>query len=413
MVALRVGIAGCGIGGLAAGALLARDGHEVLILDRFAAPAPVGSGLVVQPVGQAVLAACGALDAALAKGQPIRRMVGRDVTHGRRVLDVHYDRNGRRFGLAIHRASLFEALLEAAQEAGVTVRSNSTVAGSEGGQIRLETGETCGPFDLIIDACGAGSPLSPLKGRELPYGAIWGTVPWPEGTRLPRDQLVQRYRRANRMVGVLPIGTLPGEDIPKAAIFWSLRRESIADWKAAPLADWKSEAKDLWPAFGEFLATIESHDDMTPAIYSHGSLSSPIAPGLARIGDAAHRASPQLGQGANMALLDAYALLAALRDAPVDAALTRYAHSRRWHTGLYQAMSWAFTPQYQSDSRILPYIRDLILMPVSLIPPAPSILSRLVCGDVIPPVRGHRLDAAPRSEIAPGRGRPEGAHEAP
>jgi 2-polyprenyl-6-methoxyphenol hydroxylase-like FAD-dependent oxidoreductase len=65
---------------------------------------------------------------------------------------------------------------------------------------------------------------------------------------------------------------------------------------------------------------------------------------LAFIGDAAHRASPQLGQGANMALFDALALARALHQNPLDDALPRYAQTRRWHVRLYQTLSAVFTP---------------------------------------------------------------------
>ncbi|WP_085890888.1 hypothetical protein [Roseovarius litorisediminis] len=51
---MRIGIAGPGIGGLAAAAVLARDGHAVTVHDQFEAPRPVGSGLFIRPVGQAV-----------------------------------------------------------------------------------------------------------------------------------------------------------------------------------------------------------------------------------------------------------------------------------------------------------------------------------------------------------------------
>ncbi|GEM_PF-3873770 len=46
--------------------------------------------------------------------------------------------------------------------------------------------------------------------------------------------------------------------------------------------------------------------------------------------------SPQLGQGVNMALVDALALAARLRDAATtEAAFAAYAHERRAHMSAY------------------------------------------------------------------------------
>jgi 2-polyprenyl-6-methoxyphenol hydroxylase-like FAD-dependent oxidoreductase len=103
------------------------------------------------------------------------------------------------------------------------------------------------PFDLLIDASGARSTLSPLVSRALPYGALWGVVDWPAATSLPFDELSQRYRRANRMIGVLPIGYVDGSPAPKAAVFWSLPRDGQAAWLAVGLSDWKAGARQLWP----------------------------------------------------------------------------------------------------------------------------------------------------------------------
>ncbi|MGB3313942.1 MAG: FAD-dependent monooxygenase, partial [Albidovulum sp.] len=110
--------------------------------------------------------------------------------------------------------------------------------------------------------------------------------------------------------------------------------------------------------------------------------------GIVHIGDAAPRASPPRGQGANMAVRDALALSVALAS-DADNPLAAYAAMRRWHVRIYQAMSRAFTPQYQSDSRVLPLLRDHLLVPVSRMPPMPAFLSRLVGGDFLPPLAGH------------------------
>lgn len=391
---MKTAVAGAGIGGLAAACLLAQAGHEVVLFDQFDVPRPVGSGLMIQPLGLAVLDMCGAGGAVRAAGQRIARMYGVEVTRGRRVLDVTYDRKGRAAaqGLAIHRAALHGALMQAVAVLGVRVIPASVVQSAPlvGTQraLVMRNGTEHGPFDLVIDATGSGSALSPLRGRALPYGAIWGTVPWPDVTPLPADQLSQRYAGAHRMAGVLPLGQVPGRDGPHAAVFWSMPRRDLPDWAARDLTQWKAEATDHWSDFAPFLQTLTSTAQMTPATYTHGTLRRPYTQSLAFIGDAAHRASPQLGQGANMALFDALALARALQGHKIDDALPRYAQMRRWHVRTYQAMSAAFTPQYQSDSRILPAVRDWALAPLSLTWPLPRILSKLVAGALIPPLAG-------------------------
>jgi 2-polyprenyl-6-methoxyphenol hydroxylase-like FAD-dependent oxidoreductase len=385
----QIAITGAGMGGLAAAALLARDGHTVTLVERFHTPRPLGSGLVVQPVGLAVLDALGAGDMARSLGAPVTRMLGHS---GRRIaLDVAY-RPGHP-GLALHRASLFHSLWQAARAQGITPLTGHTATGihQTPDGIHLVTDQaTLGPFDLIVDAAGASSPLSPLQARPLPFGAVWAHVPWPAETDLPRTELRQRYRAARRMAGILPIGRLPDDPTPRAAVFWSLSAAELDQWPQRDLPDWKAEVAGFWPAMSPFLTAITDKAQLTPARYSHGTLRQSQSARLIHIGDAAHRASPQLGQGANMALLDAYALAQALR-LPLDEALPRYHRSRRWHLGLYQTLSAAFTPQYQSHNRVLPALRDHLLSPLSRLWPLPGILSSLVSGDLVPPIAGTRF----------------------
>ena len=102
---MKIAVAGAGIGGLTVAALLGQDGHDVAVFDQFDSPRPVGSGLVIQPVGQAVLAEIDALDEALKLGNSVYHMLGFEAEAGRPVLNVRYDNDGGpRFGLAIHRA---------------------------------------------------------------------------------------------------------------------------------------------------------------------------------------------------------------------------------------------------------------------------------------------------------------------
>lgn len=388
---LKIAVAGCGIGGLAAGALLAKAGHQVTLFDQFARPAPVGSGLIVQPVGLQVLRSMGVADTALAKGQPIHRLAGVEDQRNRLVLDVSY---GGVPGLGIHRASLFQILYDAAHIAGCRFETSARVralkSGPRGASLEITGQGQVGPFDLLVNATGAGSGLSAIRRRALSYGALWATVDWPKDNPLPTDQLSQRYRHASRMAGVLPIGCLPGETAPKAAVFWSLKQADHSTWSARSFDAWTRDVADFWPDFAPFILQVHDRREMTMARYSHGTMRRPYDTRIVHNGDAAHSASPQLGQGANMALLDAFALAQSLAQWPADRAPEAYWAMRRRHVRLYQLISRLFTPLYQSDSRGLPLLRDHLFAPASKTGFSRWMLGRLVSGDLVQPVRSLR-----------------------
>jgi 2-polyprenyl-6-methoxyphenol hydroxylase-like FAD-dependent oxidoreductase len=395
MQRLHIAIAGCGPAGLATALLLHRDGHHVTLFERFDAPRPVGSGLMIQPTGFAVLRDLGLADALLEHGACIDRLHGEAGSSGRVVLDVRYAALGKGagFGIGVHRATLFAVLHEAVAAERIAIETGCAVTGSETAAddrrfLLLEGGRRVGPFDLIVDALGTRTPLAPPCGRKLAYGALWGTLDWPADAGFDPGALEQRYRRASVMVGVLPIGRFPGAPRQQAALFWSLRSDRLAEWRTAGLDVWKAEVSALWPATRGLLDQIGSADQLTFAHYAHRTLSTPAETGMIHIGDAWHSASPQLGQGANMALLDAYALALALRRSPdVAAALGSAIAMRRRHVHLYQALTALFTPVYQSDSRAIPFVRDRIVGPLSKLWPATRIQAAMVSGLIGNPLK--------------------------
>lgn len=372
------------------------------LFERFESPQPLGSGIILQPTGLAVMDALGCRQEILKRGHRIHTMMGRSMPRDKLVLNVEYGALGQgMFGLAVHRAALFEVLYERASELGIPVHTGTEIVSLQHSKSHIspvdDRQNVCGNFDVCVDASGARSPLhgyavKPPTRRPLKYGAIWGSLEWPDGV-FDAHVLSQRYVAAHTMIGVLPIGRHASVSTDQVAFFWSLPSARYEQWKQRGLQHWKDEVRSIWPETEVLLEQIESEDQMTLARYAHHTLAKPFGQRLAFIGDAAHATSPQLGQGANMGLLDAWSLSHAFTHRNVEAALTEYARLRRLHVRLFQTASLSLTPFYQSDSRLLAELRDLLFDPMSRLPLVKRVVAGLVTGLLADPLGPVGLNA--------------------
>lgn len=373
---MRVGIVGCGTAGPAAGAFLARMGHDVHLFERAAPLRAVGAGILLQPTGLAVLQRLGLETAARERGSTIRSLYG-DTIAGAPVLELEYEwLHPHCSALGVHRAMLLELLLSAAAREGVTVHPGTEIVGfGDIAQPRLAFRDG-GEFacDLCIVASGARSVLRQHTAfgtheSEYPWGALWAVQPDP-GRRFG-DTLRQVYDNAQHMVGFLPSGNAAatGPDAPSVSMFWSERVADLPRVRAGSLEDWKSRVRRMTALADPVLASITSWDDLASASYVSVTLKNQWAGRVVVIGDAAHAMSPQLGQGANLALLDAATLADAMSaHQRLTDALAAYAQARRRHVRFYQWASRMLTPIFQGESESIGPIRDALMHPLSTIP---------------------------------------------
>lgn len=317
---MRVIVVGAGIGGLTASVALAQRGHQVTLIERAPAFEAIGAGLLVAANAVQALATLGievSADGPLA-GQVLDAMeLRRDNGRLLGVVDITKLRAdfGPSYGLS--RPHLHQ-LIAAALPADVEVRLGTTVTGVRARarevEVALGDGQTL-TADLLVGADGLHSAIrTEVCGPQtLRYAGetCWrGLAPmdightaveaWANGTRVGvfpmSDDTVYYY-----LLKVTPQG--------RPAPAWStLREEFTAYLGHGVCGDLVASLPDT-PPFHHDLLELSRHEWGVPRAIL--------------LGDAAHAMTPNVGQGAAMAIEDALVLARVLDDG-VDGALLRY-----------------------------------------------------------------------------------------
>ena len=153
------------------------------------------------------------------------------------------------------------------------------------------------------------------------------------------------------------------------AFFWSLPLCEVEQQKAAGLGALKARILAAWPQLARLVDEISSFDQFALATYRDVVMRPWSKGNVLVLGDAAHGTSPQLGQGANLALIDALTITHCIREtADAARAIALYWRMRRAHTAYYQLASRALTPAFQSHSRVMAWLRDTLLVGARYVP---------------------------------------------
>ena len=325
-------VVGAGIGGLTASLLLSRVAARVTLVERAQRPSEVGAALALQPNGMAVLDRLGLLPAVKVVSARIDRMDIRSVT-GRRLLTAGMPDlgGGLDHAIAVRRSELHLVLLEAvAAVASVDTRFGcAAVSADPSGAVRITSTAQHGPgsmslrADVIVGADGVNSAVRSTGGFESRVSV--GSSYVRAIVRGRASPWFEEYWTPLGSFGQAPLG---GDFV----YFWAAAHVGAAADAVArrDLGAFRQEWRRVLPAAADLLEQVSSFDELLVNTVRRVDCRRWFSGRLVLLGDAAHAMAPNLGQGANSALVDGVVLAEELARAPsVKDALAGYDKRRR------------------------------------------------------------------------------------
>lgn len=352
-------IVGGGIGGLTLAAALKGRGIASEVIERAPAFAPVGAGIVLGLNAMKVLDRVGVGDAVRERGRAVA--VARIAEAGGRTLSaIDFREMPADIGrpIAIHRAALHEALLTGVDRESVRLDTTLKALRPSAGKVDAAFSDgRSDTYDAAIGADGIRSQVRQLVFGEAPLRysgyTCWRFVVHGEVAETDTWEIWGRGRR----FGIVPIG----KDTIYCFATLNAPRDDASKRDVA-LDDFKALYADFGGPVPGILAELKRADALIWNDLEEVRIPRWTSGPVGLLGDAAHALTPNLGQGAAMAIEDAYVLARRLATADtVERALAAYEAARRPRVEMIQQRSWRIGQIAQWESRAGCFLRNTLV----------------------------------------------------
>jgi 2-polyprenyl-6-methoxyphenol hydroxylase-like FAD-dependent oxidoreductase len=291
MSARTVAVAGAGIAGLAAAAVLAQRGLQVEVYERSDNPREFGAGIYLKENSLPVLEEVGAFEEVAASGVRLRAV--RIANEQNKIIVTRCTERERL--IVVQRSVLHTALLNAALRAGAKLITGVTVTSARPDGTLLLAGQDPVRADVVVAADGVNSAIRDSLGltrvnRTLPSGATRLLVPREETHNVSTE-----YWAGNMRLGLAPCS-------PDLTYLFMIGPEKDSRATRIPVDReyWSRALPHLSGVIGRI-----SDDSGVHHAHAYVSCKSWTSGRVAVIGDAAHAQPPNLGQGAGLAIANA------------------------------------------------------------------------------------------------------------
>lgn len=365
----KILIIGGGIGGLCAAIALQRKGFDAQVYEKAPTIKALGAGLSLSVNAVLALRQIGLDQELIAAGQELRYMRIPD-SRGKLISQTDMAPVAQSFGAAnfsIHRAVLHDILINHLQEGSLHLgkafthvtqdKSKVTVDLEDGTQV---VGDTLLAFDGIHSAVRK-QLLPQVRPRYAGY-TCWRAVIDGMPQAMQEDQATETWGKAGRF-GIVPL--------KGGKIYWFATvnaPQQNARMQSFGIKELKAHFKEYHLPIPEILSRTQDAQLIWNDIIDLKPIDQYVFGRVALAGDAAHATTPNMGQGACMAIEDAAVLANLLATQAVEKALQQYEVQRMKRTQQIVRTSYQLGKVAQWENPILQTLRNAAFrrMPTSV-----------------------------------------------